>query len=539
MLEVLSLHALVIATATALCLATAYAVLKAVHNRYFHALCHFPGPALASVTSLWYFRTVRYGIAENCQKPLHDKYGAFVRIAPDTIAISDPAAIATIYGPKRRNEPVFEKAVFCKHICLSELCYRTHAITDESFRSNIAGARHDSFSERDESKHAERRKIQAPLYTQGAVLKYEPCIDRIIERLRSRLNSIACTSEVTDMSIWLRKYAFDVLGEIFFGREGGFGMLEHGVDYNGWCKTIVATQDIGAASSYMPYGLRTIWILAELVFGGPAARQGINGIGKLVTDATETVEDRSQVRKRDHDAVSREDMLSRLIEAVENRGDEVGWNMHDVSVEAYSAIWAGADTTAIALTSIFYHVHKSPEVLRRLRSEIDHAFSTGAMGMPVRFKDANQLPYLVAVIKEGMRVHHSLGTGLPRLVPKGGADVAGQWLPGGTTVIMNPNALNLDTTIFGNDADIFRPERWLDEDRVAVMSRHDLSFGYGPRICAGRHITMTEIYKVMPAVLRWYEFDFETPNTEWKVWHGWFQHQRNVNVRVKLRQIDG
>lgn len=110
-------------------------------------------------------------------------------------------------------------------------------------------------------------------------------------------------------------------------------MLEHGVDYNGWCKTIVATQDIGAASSYVPYGLRTIWILAELVFGGPTARQGINGIGKLVADATGTVEDRLQVRKHDHDAVSTEDMLSRLMEAVENRGDEVGWNMHDVSVE--------------------------------------------------------------------------------------------------------------------------------------------------------------------------------------------------------------
>ena len=40
-------------------------------------------------------------------------------------------------------------------------------------------------------------------------------------------------------------------------------------------------------------------------------------------------------------------------------------------------------------------------------------------------------------------------------------------------------------------------------------------------------------------ILRWYEFEFEMPATEWKVWHGYFQHQRNVNVRVKLRQIDG
>jgi cytochrome P450 len=177
--------------------------------------------------------------------------------------------------------------------------------------------------------------------------------------------------------------------------------------------------------------------------------------------------------------------------------------------------------------------------MKALQREIDDAFTSGALSHPVRFKDAVQLPYLTAVIKESMRMHHSLGTGLPRVVPAQGASIAGRWVPGGTTVIMNANAVNFDRSIFGQDADQFRPERWLDPEHAAVMSRHDMSFGYGPRICAGRYITMTEMYKLLPVMVREYDFEFAKPDSEWQVWHGWFQHQRGIDVMVKRRQTIG
>ena len=176
-------------------------------------------------------------------------------------------------------------------------------------------------------------------------------------------------------------------------------------------------------------------------------------------------------------------------------------------------------------------------MLSRLRAEIDAAYETGTLSTSVRYKDAIKLSYLNAVVREGLRVHHSLGTGLPRIVPKGGAEIAGHWVPEGSTVIVNANAIHMDKTIFGEDADVFNPDRWLDEKRAATMARHDMSFGYGPRICVGRHITMVEMYKLLPAILREFSFDFEMPETEWKVWHGWFQHQRDVKVRVKERAL--
>jgi cytochrome P450 len=207
-------------------------------------------------------------------------------------------------------------------------------------------------------------------------------------------------------------------------------------------------------------------------------------------------------------------------------------------------IWAGSDTTAIALTSIFYHLHRFPVTLDKLRDEIDHAFATGQLSYPLRFADCIKLPYLHAVVREAMRVHPSLGTGLPRIVPEGGATICGRPFPAGYGVIMNQCAVHFDRGIFGDDAEEFIPERWIrdGEAKAATMERHILQFGYGPRICIGKWITMVEMYKLLPTILRDFEFEGVGEGRkqgvlkEWKVWAGWFHQQKGVDVVVRRRK---
>ncbi|KAL2422579.1 hypothetical protein ABEF91_004830 [Exophiala dermatitidis] len=135
-----------------------------------------------------------------------------------------------------------------------------------------------------------------------------------------------------------------------------------------------------------------------------------------------------------------------------------------------------------------------------------------------------------------MRIHGSLGTGLPRVVPPGGVEICGRYFAGGTEVIMNSNAVQFDKAVFGHDSESFVPERWLrDGERAAAhMERHTLQFGYGKRICIGRHITNTEMYKLLPTILHDFEFEL-VGNREWEVWRGWFHQPKNVNVRVTRR----
>ena len=232
----------------------------------------------------------------------------------------------------------------------------------------------------------------------------------------------------------------------------------------------------------------------------------------------------------------------------------------DVTSEVWVTIWAGSDTTAIALTSIFYHLHRHPTTLLKLRAEIDTAFSTGQLTYPVRFSQAIKLPYLHAVCREAMRIHPSLGTGLPRVVPPGpngdGVSICGKFFPRGLGVIMNQCAVHFAPEIFGEDCEEFVPERWIRDgpEKAAVMERHILQFGYGSRVCIGKHITNIEMYKLLPTILRDFEFEGVGEESvassgdrkpvkgkvgllkEWTVWRAWFHQVKGVDVRVKRRR---
>lgn len=85
------------------------------------------------------------------------------------------------------------------------------------FDANI-GPRKSSFEMRDESEHRVRRRIVAPLYTQGSVLAFEPCVDRVIglfcERMEGFVKEGEGSGRTMDMADWLRKYAFDIIGEM-------------------------------------------------------------------------------------------------------------------------------------------------------------------------------------------------------------------------------------------------------------------------------------------------------------------------------------
>jgi cytochrome P450 len=100
-------------------------------------------------------------------------------------------------------------------------------------------------------------------------------------------------------------------------------------------------------------------------------------------------------------------------------------------------------------------------------AEIDEATDSGNLSVPVSYSDGIKLQYLQAVIKEAMRLHPAVGVLMPRYVPKGGAEIDGRWFPGGTKVGVNAWVVHMDRGVFGADADIFRPERFLEKEGKA------------------------------------------------------------------------
>ena len=151
---------------------------------------------------------------------------------------------------------------------------------------------------------------------------------------------------------------------------------------------------------------------------------------------------------------------------------------------------AGADSTSIALRAIFYYMMKNPHTLAKARAEVDAAFADGRLTSPVRHTDAITLPYLCAVVKEATRMFPSFQVPMPRYAPAQGLELSGRHIPAGYRVGMNPKCVQYDKSVFGHDAEVFNPERWLEsEERNKAMDKAFITFGAGTRTCTGKHVS--------------------------------------------------
>lgn len=189
-----------------------------------------------------------------------------------------------------------------------------------------------------------------------------------------------------------------------------------------------------------------------------------------------------------------------------------------VMTMAVSMAFAGSETTAISLSAVFYYLLKNPGCLKKLYEELDGKAREGAFGDNekgvVTWSESQALPYMDACIKEAFRLHPAPGLPLERIVPPQGAEIAGHFIKGGTIVGCSAWVIHRDTAIFGDDVEVFRPERWLvddgkgreaEEKRIKEMSGVMLQFGMGARTCIGKNISLLEIYKVVPSLLRRFE----------------------------------
>jgi cytochrome P450 len=126
------------------------------------------------------------------------------------------------------------------------------------------------------------------------------------------------------------------------------------------------------------------------------------------------------------------------------------------------------------MQSFIYHILKEPPIYDKICAEIDAAEAAGNLSPMITYAEAQSLPYFQAALKEAMRVRPAVGLNITRHVPLSGTEIDGQWFPGDTRVALNAWVLHKDKAVFGEDAAMFRPERWSEggEAQAKAMERH-------------------------------------------------------------------
>ena len=290
----------------------------------------------------------------------------------------------------------------------------------------------------------------------------------------------------------------DVISRIGFGEP--FGSLLADRDVDGFCEA--GNKGLPIASYVLSLGLTHV-VHSPLIYPlvGPGEKDK-TGMGKLAANARKVVEKRLE---KGVDATKKTDMISSFMKH--------GLDKEELITEACLQVVAGADTTASTLRGTMLYLLSHPRIYAKLQNEVDTALADGLAdpsSVVVPDSVVRKMPYLQAIIRESIRIHPPVTDELPKVVPRGGQTVTvdGEpvYLPGGTNVGIAILGMFRRRDIFGDDVDLFRPERWLleeDETKLAVMNRTvDLVFGYGKYQCLGRPIALTEIGKTIFEVSR-------------------------------------
>ena len=129
-----------------------------------------------------------------------------------------------------------------------------------------------------------------------------------------------------------------------------------------------------------------------------------------------------------------------------------------------------------------------PEAQRRAQAELDAV--VGRDRLPT-FSDAPQLPYIHAIVKETLRWRPVAPLGVPHVATREDW-YEGMYIPKGTACIANIWQCNHDPAVYGDDADEFRPDRFLNERGELTSGPMDpnqeghSSYGFGRRACVGK-----------------------------------------------------
>ncbi|KAH8203647.1 hypothetical protein TruAng_002177 [Truncatella angustata] len=513
-----------------------------VKNRFNNGLQRYPGPFLASITDWWRFWDVYKQRPEVTHQKLHAKYGDVVRLGPNNLSFADPKALKSIYGLNKG----FVKSDF---YIVQQSVVKGHRLAS-------------LFSTTDNDFHSQFRRSVNAAFSMSALVQYEPFVDNTTKLFLDQTEKLFANNiDGCDFTRWLQFYAFDVIGEITYSKRHGF--VEKNEDIDGIITYLTNLFLYVAPVGQIPfldllflknplYLKLSQWGLVDSTF--PVAKFARARMTERLGTELNADGSKKQPLLPVSDTkvdVKSPDLLSKFLAAREARPDFMSDSL--VQTMAVSMAFAGSETTAISLASVFYYLLRTPAALDTLRAELDGfarggGFSDYDTGL-VTWTEAQKLPYLDACIKEAFRLHPAAGLPLERIVPPQGAEIAGHLVKGGTIVGCSAWIIHRRPEIWGEDVDTYRPERWLVDESLSGLARDEeekkikemngmmFQFGMGSRTCIGKNISLLEIYKLVPSLLRRFELRFKDPNEEWELVNAWFVKQNNFQAMFEPREI--
>lgn len=431
-----------------------YFALVGVYRLYLHPLAKYPGPLLNRLTPIPLSIALLRGRLPFYVKHIHDVYGPIVRLTPTELSFNGEKSWKDIYGSRPGHTNFLKDPIHVGSV------------------QSVPGA--VTITMADDTDHARQRRALSYAFSSKALLEQEYLIKSYIDVFRDKMNDFSQTGRACNIADWFSYTTFDIIGHLSLGEP--FGCLTSS-DLRFWVPLISESIKAGAVEQatrrLATTGSMFQKILLKLFAPAELREQRIKHLDYS----------REKILKRigqSNTANQHRDFLYYLLK----QGDKENLNQDEIIVNGALFIIAGSETTGSFMTGLFNHLLRpqNRNVLERLKNEIRSSFSSDE---EINFEALSKLPWLTAVLEEGLRIFPSAPIGFTRTVPPGGDSVDGEFLPAGTTVSTCMWAATHAPENFADPYE-FRPERWLDKENATDKLSASNAFSLGPRGCIGR-----------------------------------------------------
>ncbi|KAF8598684.1 cytochrome P450 [Ceratobasidium sp. AG-I] len=310
-----------------------------------------------------------------------------------------------------------------------------------------------------------------------------------------------------DIMDWTWRVALDIVGRVAFDHDFECGKSENArVIHQSWMDQVNA--------GFHRMGVIGLFVLRAFPF---IIRLPLKAI-KAQEDVKRRIQGIAQsMLEHDVQESKSNNLLSSLARLAAT--EDSGISKQELLDHMTTIIVAGNETLAGTLGFAFWELARNPDVCARLREEITQ------LGHEPKYEDyMDAMPWLDAVTKEVFRLH-SAGSQIERTALKDdilqlqnplksekGDEVTHLYIKAGQLIHIPVPSASRIKSVWGEDANEFRPQRWLDDKRPRVASDIPsgwsglLAFSAGPRICLGYRLAVLEFKVALATYVRRFEF---------------------------------
>lgn len=337
-------------------------------------------------------------------------------------------------------------------------------------------------------KHA--RGVLRPMFSReqlGRLKVIDDHAETLIRRIRQQCESPGSVVDIGDL---FQKLTMDTITHILFGQT--VDSLSSTTKYLETRRGPVLSTDIANAMLKATSGISVRSRAGSFywMFNGREFREAVSVCNDFVEYLIDQAVD--QVKNHKEKLLTDENSCVVLNQLVQETQDTAF-----IRDQMFSLIFAGRDTTASFLSYIFYELGKNPEIYQKLRKTVLETFGTTSEN--ITFESLKRCTYLSNILNEALRVHPTVPVNYRYAfkdteLPLGGGPDGKQpvFIQKGQRVIYSVHLMHNDKEIWGPDASVFNPDRWLSEEMKERHSWAYIPFNGGPRICIGQQFALIE-----------------------------------------------